>query len=367
MPKLITAQFKFPDATPVSFGTLSLKLSQDTVVQFFNYVAPKNVQITLDINGQIPGGGSLIYGNDELIPAGTVYIMSVSDAGGGLVYGPELISIVGVSPINLNSIVPTNIGGIVISYPAPILSNPNSPQTIFSQPLTIQAALNVSAISSNNTPATGGFLNLGVGDKININDGANNNLTVLTVSGGKIVLAGFTMNAGAINSPQSLVLTSADGVSGDGNAVTVLAGNGGATSPPHNGGSVSILGGNGSTGSSNGGNVVLQPGTGNSANGSVVVNSGVAKDGSGLKHANITTGSITNGTRAEVTITWTTPFADNNYDVVVSVQDSTTGGTSQGLVLERIRTKSASAISAVVSNPTGGSLTGTLFAIAIHN
>jgi hypothetical protein len=137
--KTLTATFQYPDGTPANGATLYLKLSQDAVALGTSQVAPRIVAITLNNLGQIPGGVT-IFANDELTPSGTVYIASVIAVGGGLVYGPELLSISGTSPVNLNSLVPTNVGGIVISYPNPVLQNPSSPQTITGQSLTLSSS-----------------------------------------------------------------------------------------------------------------------------------------------------------------------------------------------------------------------------------
>lgn len=88
-------------------------------------------------------------------------------------------------------------------------------------------------------------------------------------------------------------------------------------------------------------------------------------DGGGMKHQRVTTGSISAGARADVTLTWTTAFADTNYTVQCTVLDTSGAGT--GLRFERLRSLSATAIIAQVINDAGGSLTGTLHCTAIHD
>lgn len=97
----------------------------------------------------------------------------------------------------------------------------------------------------------------------------------------------------------------------------------------------------------------------------VTVNTGVVADGGGLKHARVTTGSIGAASSALVTVTWTTAFADTNYTVVASVQDSTAAILS--LTVVHIETKTAAAVEVRVQNTSAGSLTGTLHVIAMHD
>lgn len=85
------------------------------------------------------------------------------------------------------------------------------------------------------------------------------------------------------------------------------------------------------------------------------------------QHKRISTGSIGATTRAEVVMTWATTFGDASYTVNCSVEDSTTAAATQGLTLERIRTKSATQVGAVINNPTAGGITGTLDCIADHD
>lgn len=81
----------------------------------------------------------------------------------------------------------------------------------------------------------------------------------------------------------------------------------------------------------------------------------------------MSTGSISGTTRAEVLLSWPNTFTDTNYTVECNVEDSTTAAASQGLTFERIRTKSATQVGAVIYNPTGGGITGTLDCSADHD
>jgi hypothetical protein len=99
--------------------------------------------------------------------------------------------------------------------------------------------------------------------------------------------------------------------------------------------------------------------------GNLNINSGVAADGGGLKHARVTTGRISAGSTALVTITWTTAFADANYSVSASVVDATTSSLSLSVV--HVESVTASAVTVRVLNNAVGSLTGTVNVIAIHD
>jgi hypothetical protein len=99
--------------------------------------------------------------------------------------------------------------------------------------------------------------------------------------------------------------------------------------------------------------------------GTVKINSGLNYDGSGAKHARVSTGSIAGGASSLVTITWATAFADANYTVQVAVQDSTVAAASLSVV--HVESVSASAITVRVANAAVGAITGTLHAVAFHD
>ena len=95
------------------------------------------------------------------------------------------------------------------------------------------------------------------------------------------------------------------------------------------------------------------------------VGQGVAADGGGFKHAAVSTGSVGAGARADVVITWATAFVDTNYTPIVSMVETSAAGT--GIIIERIRVRTASAITVQVLNESAGSLTGGVQAIAVHD
>jgi hypothetical protein len=95
------------------------------------------------------------------------------------------------------------------------------------------------------------------------------------------------------------------------------------------------------------------------------IGSGIDNNGSGLKHARVTTGSVSGGAEGLVTITWGTAFADANYTAVPSVFETTASASSMTVV--HIESQTASAISVRVKNNAAGSLTGIVQVIAIHD
>lgn len=97
----------------------------------------------------------------------------------------------------------------------------------------------------------------------------------------------------------------------------------------------------------------------------IKVFTGVNNNGSGFKHARVTTGSVAAGSTALVTVTWSTAFADANYTVQASVLDSTT--TSLSLSVVHIESVVAGSITVRVLNNSVGSLTGTIHCVAVHD
>jgi hypothetical protein len=100
-----------------------------------------------------------------------------------------------------------------------------------------------------------------------------------------------------------------------------------------------------------------------------VANGGTAgttlADGPNIKHGRVTTGSINAATHADVTLNWSTNFADTSYTVSATVEDTSAAGL--GLTVDRIRSKAAGSVVVQVFNQAVGALTGTLDVIAIHD
>lgn len=97
----------------------------------------------------------------------------------------------------------------------------------------------------------------------------------------------------------------------------------------------------------------------------VAIAAAVAALAARFKAQRVTTGSVATVSTALVTVTWTAPFADTNYTVTASVEDSTAALAS--LTVLHVETKTAVAVAVRVYNSSGISLTGTLHVIAVHD
>lgn len=105
LPKIISGKFTFPDNTPAANAVLTLVLSQDGGVGS-SQIAHVPLTVQLDATGSIPANTG-IFANDQISPNGTYYIVSIKDSVYGLVYF-EKLAIQGVSPIDLNQLVPNS-------------------------------------------------------------------------------------------------------------------------------------------------------------------------------------------------------------------------------------------------------------------
>lgn len=92
---------------------------------------------------------------------------------------------------------------------------------------------------------------------------------------------------------------------------------------------------------------------------------GVGPDAAGIKHKRVSTGSVSGGATALVTVTWTTPFADALYTVTASMLDSTSSISSLSVI--HVESVTAENVTVRVANNSGGSLTGTLHVIGMHD
>jgi hypothetical protein len=147
MTKTITGTWSYPDATPAANAILNLQLSSDAVVTGTSQIASRIKTIQLNSYGQIPAG-VIIWANDELSPDGTVYITSVIAPGGGLVYGPQELSLTGSSPININNAVPTTEN---VAFVAPVLLNPTATQEITGFDLIVDSNLSIKSSLTHKT------------------------------------------------------------------------------------------------------------------------------------------------------------------------------------------------------------------------
>jgi len=93
------------------------------------------------------------------------------------------------------------------------------------------------------------------------------------------------------------------------------------------------------------------------------IQTGLYQDGSGLKHQTVSTGNIAAGSAIQIPLTWTTEFADANYQAICNVQDNT-----GFLQLINTSVPVATEVSiAVKNNDTSNSHSGSVACIAIHN
>jgi hypothetical protein len=108
--KDLYGNFKLPNGQPAAGALLSLLISQDCIASDGSgQIGRYPIEVTLDENGNIPTTTSLegmpLQCNDEILPSGTTYFVSLHDPIFGNVY-KERLSITGTSPINLALIAP---------------------------------------------------------------------------------------------------------------------------------------------------------------------------------------------------------------------------------------------------------------------
>jgi hypothetical protein len=108
--KEVYGNWQMPNGSPAAGATVTFRLSQDAAAEDGSGLLGKYpIEVTLDDDGALPISGSLegmlLECNDEILPAGTYYVVDVQDPEFGTVYHARL-SIVGMSPINLNLITP---------------------------------------------------------------------------------------------------------------------------------------------------------------------------------------------------------------------------------------------------------------------
>jgi len=117
-------------------GNLLLTLPQDAQITGIGLLAPLHVRIPVN-------GGAVastpIWFNDQLAPGNLAYTATVYDSTGNKVYGPELWSLTGASPLNLNTLVPLLISPDPL-FANPVLQNPAQAQTISGFGLTLAAS-----------------------------------------------------------------------------------------------------------------------------------------------------------------------------------------------------------------------------------
>jgi hypothetical protein len=109
--------------------------------------------------------------------------------------------------------------------------------------------------------------------------------------------------------------------------------------------------------------MLLNDGDGTLDTARMKIQTGLHPDGSGLKHQSVSTGNIAAGSTTKLPLTWTTEFADANYQAVCTVEDNT--GSLQ-LVNTSVPTAS-SVIAAVKNNDPLNAHAGLVACVAVHN
>jgi hypothetical protein len=108
--KDVFGAFKLPNGQPAAGATLTLLISQDCIASDGSgEIGRYPISVTLDAEGNIPTSTSLegmpLQANDEILPAGTTYFVTLRDPVFGMIY-KERLTIAGTSPINLALIAP---------------------------------------------------------------------------------------------------------------------------------------------------------------------------------------------------------------------------------------------------------------------
>jgi hypothetical protein len=136
-PKTITSSVGITDLNnnAVANGSIVFTISSGAnVIGGGQIVQGLTYSVVLDGTGNIPSGKSL-WGNDQLQPTGTYYIVNIYNSNGLKVRGPENWIISGASPIDLA--LETNTALPDPGLGQPVLQNPSSAQTITGQNLTL--------------------------------------------------------------------------------------------------------------------------------------------------------------------------------------------------------------------------------------
>ncbi len=140
--------------------------------------------------------------------------------------------------------------------------------------------------------------------------------------------------------------------------ISISAGN--PTGTNQNGGSLFLTGGT-PTGTGTGGDVRLQPGPG----GKVKLDAGISTASTAIKSQRFgpTCTAASTGATCDTSYTWTTPFADGNYEVTCTLSSTMTGVPTIALVHSHAATGFTLRIASIL----GSSNTANVDCLAIHN
>jgi hypothetical protein len=101
--KTISGNFILPNGDPAAGAAVTFLLDQDASCSV-GQIIHERITVTLDQNGALPPNFQL-FGNDELLTAGTFYFVSVVDPIQGRVFFERMV-LAGSSPVNLNIVEP---------------------------------------------------------------------------------------------------------------------------------------------------------------------------------------------------------------------------------------------------------------------
>jgi hypothetical protein len=87
--QIINGGFQLPNALPLALGYLKMRLNTDATTGVDQIVAGRIVTVPLDANGNV-AGTVLVWPNDQLTPANTVYVTQAFSASGQLCWSEEL-------------------------------------------------------------------------------------------------------------------------------------------------------------------------------------------------------------------------------------------------------------------------------------
>lgn len=141
MSKTLTTSVAFtdPQGNVLANGVIIFQLNMGAkLITNGEVVNVLKVPFTLTATGMMPGG-AIIIANDELMPTGTMYVVTIFNSNGLLVRGPENWILSGTSPIDISTI--TSVGVPDPGLGSPVLQNPSAPQTITGQPLTLTSSV----------------------------------------------------------------------------------------------------------------------------------------------------------------------------------------------------------------------------------
>jgi hypothetical protein len=120
--------FQDPVGNCLASGSITFKLNVGAkLISNGQVVNSTTISYTLTTAGVMPAG-AVLYGNDQLMPTGTYYVVSIFNSNGLRVRGPENWIISGVSPIDLSLITSASVPDPGLA--SPVIQNPVASQTI---------------------------------------------------------------------------------------------------------------------------------------------------------------------------------------------------------------------------------------------